>query len=153
MPSVLFVCTANICRSPMAEALWRIRLGDAAGWRVESAGTWAMDGQPAARYAQQVIQQRGSDLSQHRSRVVDKELLESFRLILVMEQGHKEALRFEFPAIASRVYLLSEMEDESQDIHDPVGGSMLDFEEAARELDCILEKGSEKIRRLAGERS
>jgi protein-tyrosine-phosphatase len=151
MPSVLFVCTANICRSPMAEALWRSRLGDAAGWRVESAGTWAMDGQPAAHYARQVIKQRGSDLSQHRSRVVDKELLESFRLILVMEQGHKEALRFEFPAIASRVYLLSEMEDESRDIHDPVGGSLLDFEEAARELDRILEKGSEKIRRLAGE--
>ena len=151
MPSVLFVCTANVCRSPMAEALWRSRLAEEAGWRVESAGTWALDGQLAARYAQQVLKGRGSDLSQHRSRVVDKELLESFNLILVMEQGHKEALRFEFPGVASRVYLLSEMVDESRDIHDPIGGSLLDFEDTAREIDRILEKGSEKIRRLAGE--
>jgi len=135
----------------MAEALWRSRLADEAGWKVESAGTWAMDGQPAARYAQQVLKERGSDLSQHRSRVVDRELLESFNLILVMEQGHKEALRFEFPGVASHVYLLSEMVDVSRDIQDPVGGTLLDFEDTARELDRILEKGSEKIRRLAGE--
>lgn len=135
----------------MAEALWRSRLGDETGWKVESAGTWALDGQPAARHAQQALKGRGLDLSQHHSRVVNRELLESFNLILVMEQSHKEALRFEFPGVASHVYLLSEMVDESRDIYDPVGGSLLDFEDTARELDRILEKGSENIRRLAGE--
>ena len=63
MPSVLFVCTAKVCRSPMAEGLFRARLGEDAGrWRVESAGTWARNGDPAASRAQLVLQERGIDL-------------------------------------------------------------------------------------------
>jgi len=90
MHSVLLVCTANICRSPMAEALLRARLGEAAAdWRIESAGTWALEGEGAAPRAIKVLKARGIDLSQHRSRVVDASLLNRARLVLVMEKGHK----------------------------------------------------------------
>src|SRR5438105_3004745 len=105
MPSILFVCTANQIRSPIAAALFKdmlINSGQAEGWRVESAGTWAQDGLPASGAAQRVMRELNIDLSQHRSRCVTRDLLAGFDLILVMEHGHKEALCVEFPAVADR---------------------------------------------------
>lgn len=149
MPSVLFVCTANICRSPMAAALFKARLKDKPGWRVESAGTWAPEGEPAAARAQLALRGRGLDLGKHRSRTVTPELLEQFDLILTMERGHKEALVAEFPEIASRVYLLSEMLGSWFDVRDPMGGTQAEFEHTLRELDEILAQGQAKIEQLA----
>lgn len=152
MHSVLMVCTANICRSPMAEALLRARLGEAAAdWRIESAGTWALVGERAAPRAIMVLQQRGIDLSEHSSRVVDPGMLSRVRLVLVMEKGHKEALQVEFPRYAGKVYLLSEMVGEIFEIKDPIGRSTIDFENTARELEDILERGLGVIAQLSEE--
>ena len=150
MPSVLFVCTANICRSPLAMALFRDKMeGEPDEWRVESAGTWALTGEPAAQKSQQVLAERGLDVSEHRARSVSLELLSSFNLILTMEKGHKEALQVEFPGISDRVYMLSEMIGSGFDIHDPIGGPLVDFQDTAEELERILTEGFEKIYRLA----
>lgn len=136
----------------MAMGLLLSKVGEAAvDWHIESAGTWAREGLPAAQMTQQVLQERGINLLNHRSRSVSKELLSSFQLILTMEAGHKEALRAEFPEIASRVYLLNEMIDRRADIHDPIGGTLADFEDTAREIDSVLTLGFEKITRLAEE--
>jgi protein-tyrosine-phosphatase len=70
MTSILFVCSANQCRSPMAEALFKDLVrerGEENEWRVESAGVWAYAGAPATENAQLAMQKRGLDLSQHRS--------------------------------------------------------------------------------------
>ncbi|HEX7973596.1 MAG TPA: hypothetical protein VF498_04235 [Anaerolineales bacterium] len=150
MSSVLFVCTANICRSPIAMALWREKLGSAAkGWRIESAGTWAMEGERAASRAQTVLLERGIDLSAHRSRSVTREMLRNFTLILTMEHGHKEALRAEFPEFASRIYLLHEMVGDVREVRDPMGGSMIDFQDTANEIDQVLTQGYDRICALA----
>lgn len=152
MPSVLFVCTANICRSPLAEALFRDMVRDEPGeWKVESAGTWALVGEPAAQKSQQVLAERGLDASDHRARSVSLELLNSFKLILTMENGHKEALQIEFPAIKGRVYTLSEMVGDEFDIHDPIGGPLVDFQATADELEQILSEGYARIIQLAKE--
>jgi protein-tyrosine-phosphatase len=152
MHSVLFVCTANICRSPMAMALWQARVSSSASeWRIESAGTWAIDGQPAAIRAQSVLREIGLDITSHRSRTVTSEMLLSFNLILTMERGQKEALCFEFPKIARRVYTLSEMVLAEYDIQDPVGGSDADFRRTLREIDNLLKAGFVRIDRLAAE--
>jgi protein-tyrosine-phosphatase len=149
MPSILFVCTANMVRSPMAMALWRQMLGAAAlDWQVESAGTWTVDGQPAAARAIQALKDRGALLSGHRSRPVSAELLRRFDLILVMETGHKEALKVEFPEVAGRVYLLSEMVGSRYDIPDPIGGPLSDYVETANEIERILSKGYGRICQL-----
>jgi protein-tyrosine phosphatase len=153
MPSVLFVCTANICRSPLAMALFRHRLeqqGELPGWRIESAGTWAMEGEPPALKSIMLLGRRGINLRSHRSRTVSRELLQSFDLILTMERGHKEALRAEFPEIAGRTFLLTEMVGENRDIIDPMGGSLEAFELTIRDLEDIFERGQAEITRRAG---
>src|SRR5574339_783118 len=99
MPHLLFVCTANLCRSPMAAGLFARKLqaeGAVDGWVVESAGTWALVDRrvpPDVRIAARML---GIDLRNHRTRPVDAPLLERFDLILVMERGHREALLIEF---------------------------------------------------------
>jgi protein arginine phosphatase len=152
MPAVLFVCTANICRSPMASALFKSEIEERRGkesWQVESAGTWAAEGLPMATGSQWALSNRGLDASIHRSRRITRDLLETFNLILTMEKNHKEALQFEFPDLAERVYLLSEMVAGNFDIVDPIGGSPSDFEKTAAQISQILHEGFEKIYLIA----
>jgi protein-tyrosine phosphatase len=118
-------------------------------WRVDSAGTWAIPGQPAALEAQQVIAQRGLDLSTHRSRMVSYELLRRFQLVLTMEAGQKEAILVEFPDFKDRVFMLSEMAGEIEAVQDPVGGTVIDFERSAGKIDAWITKGLERILLLA----
>jgi protein arginine phosphatase len=150
MPSVLFVCTANICRSPMAMAIFRSKIGQGIdSWRIESAGTWAIDGEPVNQKVLQVVSERGMDLSEHRSRSTTSELLRSFNVILTMEQGQKEALQVEFPEVAKRVYLITEMVGSMYNVHDPVGGPIDGFRITADEIDNILTSGFDRIIQLA----
>jgi protein arginine phosphatase len=152
MRSVLFVCTANVCRSPMAMGLLRAKvaaLGEAADWRIESAGNWAEPGQPAAINTRLIVAERGVDLTSHRSRLVTRELLKEFNLVLTMEDGQKEALRTEFRENARRVFLLSEMIGKSYDIVDPVGKPIEEYRWTAHEIRVILNDGYERIRTLA----
>ncbi len=147
MPSVLFICTANICRSPMAMALFRNLAGN--DWLIESAGTWAAEGQPAAEGAAAEMAARGLDLSTHRSRCVSRELIQPFNLILTMERGHKEALQVEFSEMAERVFLLSEMSGKLKEVDDPYGGTAQDYQVAAQTIEDFLVNGSERIKTLA----
>jgi hypothetical protein len=67
-----------------------------------------------------------------------------------MAGNHKEALQAEFPDLADRVYLLSEMVGLVQDVEDPIGGPLDEFRIAADEIDRYLTRGFEKICELAG---
>jgi protein-tyrosine-phosphatase len=152
MPSILIVCTANICRSPMAEAILKqlvAKRSDAEQWHIESAGTWANYGSPAAVLSQEVIKGMGMDISNHQSKPVTPELLQHFDLILTMEEQHKEAMTIEFGQYADRIYLLSEMIGLVESIPDPIGGDLVDYQDTARVLQKILTGGLEKITQLA----
>lgn len=152
MFSILFVCTANICRSPMAMGLLRNMVKNQPDmWTIESAGTWAPEGEPAAQRTQLVLRELGIDLQDHLSRQVNRGMLSQFNLILVMERGHKEALQIEFPQLAQRVYLLSEMIDANFEIQDPIGMSTSDFMQTRDEISQILTNGFGKISKLAGD--
>ena len=152
MPTVLMVCTGNICRSPMAAALLRRRLEqdeERSDWRVVSAGTWASEGRRASGHAIEEMASRGLDIGSHRSRSVDERLMEQADLVLVMTQNHAEALAATFPDRAEKVHLLSEMVGETYDISDPYGGPRSEYASVARELEGLIDRGYEQIVSLA----
>lgn len=153
MPSILFVCTANQFRSPLAAAclLDAIQKAQPAGvWKVESAGTWTKIGVPVPAFVIQIAKSLDlPKLENHRTRQVDHELLAQFDLIIVMEAGHKEALCIEFPTIKKRIYMLSEIvEGTRYDIPDPVSPG-IDPDDVVKELKLLINEGQDKIFRLA----
>ena len=135
MPSVLFVCTANRFRSPLAAAIFKKalaeeekhgtspwKIGNASDWQVGSAGTWAMPGQAVLPDVLEAAKQIGIDLSAHRSRRVHGSMLSEYDLIVVMQESHKEALLSEFPDLHEHIYLFSRVVDlGSYDIPDDYG--------------------------------
>lgn len=148
LPSILFVCTANQCRSPVASALFRENLKEAGledDFRVGSAGTWGDDGLPAARLAVRVLLDRGVDLSQHLSRIVTHELLAEQDLILVMEEGHKEALQVEFPDVAGRIRVLATFAGVPCEIVDPHSSDRQEYSLMVDELAGLVEKAAKRI--------
>lgn len=148
-PAVLFVCTANICRSPMAEALFGLILKekgiDPQGWRIESAGTWAPQDRPADPVVMAQFAARGVDLSAHRSRVVEAALLGGFPVIVTMEPGHKEALQVEFRPLRGRVFTLAELAGENGSVADPTGGPPEAYARTAEEIERLLRLGFDRI--------
>lgn len=153
MPAVLFVCSGNTCRSPMAAALFKALLAhhgqDLSRWMVASAGTSATENQPAAPQAVQVVANRGLELNAHRSQRVTARLLSHYNLILCMEKAHQKAVISLAPALANRVYLLSSMANQTATIEDPFGGSLEDYERTAQAIDHWLALGMENILKLA----
>lgn len=154
MPRILFVCTGNLCRSPMAEGLVRARLRrdeQRRDWRVGSAGVWTDEGVPASAYAVEEMADRGINLRDHRSRSVNRQLMEEADLVLAMTRNHVEALTAAFPDQAHKVHLLSEMIGKSYDIFDPFKGSRAEYAYTAKELEQLIEGGYERIVTLAEE--
>ena len=115
--SVVTVCTGNICRSPLAEYLFRSRL-EGVSAKVSSAGIQALVNQPADGLAQEIAQTHGLDLSPHLGRQVEKSVLEEHELVLVMEDHHRDYIRSRFPQVSGKVFLLGKWEEEMQ-IPDP----------------------------------
>ena len=95
------------------------------------------------------MKMRGMDISTHQSKPVTEDLLKQFDLVLAMESHHKEGLKVAFGEDAQRVYMLSEMVDVEENIDDPVGGELEDYQETADRLERILSQGLERIVQLA----
>ncbi|KPL72009.1 hypothetical protein ADN00_16070 [Ornatilinea apprima] len=144
-PAVLLVCTANICRSPIAEGLLKALVARQVEggyfWRIESAGTWTRPGLLAAPFSVQVMAERGIDISNHTSQSIEDVDLSEFDLILTMESGHKEAIRVEFPETRERVLMLKELVNQKTPIADPVGQPIEVFRQTANEIEQTLHQG------------
>lgn len=151
MAHILVICTANICRSPVAEALLVNRLQDRGydDWTVSSAGTWAMVKRGAAHNSQVVSAQYGLDISDHIARMVEESYLTEADLVLCMEEGHVEALKAEFPDEAQKIYPITAMAGPTYSVADPFGGSLLDYQQMAAELASIIDRGLDRIIELA----
>jgi len=152
MPKILFVCTGNIYRSPLAAAFFVRKLREnkkLKGWVVESAGTWTVPGQSIPQDVLLITEKLGLDLKEHRSRLVNADLLAAQDLILVMERGHKEALGIEFPLVRQKTYLLSEVAGQDvYDIPDPMKSRQKN-DTLAADISNLMDRGYQKIIRLA----
>ena len=116
--SLLVVCTGNICRSPMAEALFKDRARERGlDLDIGSAGVAALVDHAAADPVIDLMQSRGLDVSGHRARQLTTEMGSRHDLILVMEQGHRHFITRKWPELTGRVRLLGEFRGE--DIADP----------------------------------
>lgn len=124
--NVLFVCTGNICRSPMAEYLFLSRLAPDSTWTAGSAGLAAVDGLAASRTAIEVMDEIGINIRKHHSRELTNDLVDEATIILVMTNAHALELKQRFPKAHDRMYLLGSFNNNAKEkeISDPVGSGL-----------------------------
>ena len=127
MKTILFICTGNICRSPMAEGLFRHAVAGRGDFRVLSAGIGAIDGQPPSAHAVEAMRELGLDISRQRSHMLTANLVREADLILGMTHNHVDSVILLYPFAAEKTFLLREFDDTldpyEKDISDPIGGS------------------------------
>ena len=133
MLNIVFVCTGNICRSPMAEGFLRHKWNEMGrdDLNVSSMGIHGLDDSPATEYAQEVCEEHGVDISSHRSRSLVGDELQKADFIFCMEPIHKKFVQTFFPWHRDRVFLLAawpKKETRKSFISDPMGGSYEDYQ-------------------------
>jgi protein-tyrosine-phosphatase len=127
MEKVLFVCTANICRSPIAVGIFDALVEDRGlTFQAESAGVAALVGEPVASHTYQVARELGIDIDGHRARQVDEILLRKADLVLTMTPQHRDTLHRNFKDFEEKIYTLPEYSagDTVGGIADPYGRSI-----------------------------
>lgn len=152
MGVILFVCTGNVCRSPMAVGLLRKRFSERgldARYQVLSAGVQAENGRKASRNAIIVMAQRWIDITDHQSHTITGEDVARADLILVMSEEQAKTIRQAWPQYGWKVHRLSEMADKRQDVKDPYGSSLERYEACANTITRYIDDGLERILELA----
>jgi protein-tyrosine phosphatase len=157
--NILFVCSGNSCRSPIAEGLMKTKLTNEFRERVtvDSAGTLGLDGNPATDFAIHVASELGADISQHRSRGISEELVKDADIIFAMTPEHQAYLEKAFPEVRDNVFLLKTFdrqpgEEFDEFIDDPIGGTLAVYRECARIINEELERILPRLARLIEEK-
>jgi len=126
--TILFVCTGNICRSPMAEGLFRHAVKGRGDYRVVSAGVGAINGQAPSTHAVTALKQLGIDITGQRSRMLTSAMVQVADYIFGMTRGHVEAVTLLYPQAEEKAFVLREFDDTldfwEKDIADPIGGNL-----------------------------
>ena len=154
MIKILFICTGNTCRSPMASALLLQRLqspawSDSGEIQVWSAGLFTQDGLPASPEALGVIGEEGIDISNHRSQQIRNSLIEDADLVLTMTVNQRDYLLERFPHKSFNIYTLSDFtEDETGEVMDPYGHGPEAYRKSLLQLKQLVDRLLQKIKSL-----
>ncbi|MCL6571527.1 MAG: low molecular weight protein arginine phosphatase [Bacillus sp. (in: Bacteria)] len=145
---ILFVCTGNTCRSPMAEAILKNKNIDAI--EVKSAGIYAVNGSEASAHAKQVTASKGI-FPMHRSSQLTNEVVNWADLILTMTSTHKMAIQDQYPQSIIKVCTLKEYignTPSNHDVVDPYGGSLALYEKTYHELEELIDQAIKRLTSL-----
>ncbi|XQY91696.1 low molecular weight protein arginine phosphatase [Metabacillus sp. HB246100] len=149
MTNVLFVCTGNTCRSPMAEVLFR-HLCDIDSVDVRSAGVFAVDGSNASHHAIEALKEKGIECI-HQSSSLTNELVEWATVILTMTNNHKQAVIDLYPHVGRKTFTLSEYvgeeNGEKRDISDPFGGTLAMYRQTLSDLQGLIQQLVKKLQK------
>lgn len=146
MKNILFVCTGNTCRSPMAEALLKAKLENV---NVKSAGLYAIPNGPVNEHTIQVLNEQGMAYDQT-SQPLDIHLVQWADLILTMTENHVHHVLSELPEAAGKIYTLKQYVSDGQasdrDVVDPFGGNLARYRATLAELSGLVDKLVKKIK-------
>ncbi|MCC2540779.1 low molecular weight protein arginine phosphatase [Bacillus thuringiensis] len=137
MKRVLFVCTGNTCRSPMAEALLRHHGGDR--FEVQSAGVFAYPGSDASVYAKEALAEKGISIN-HAAQQVNETLLDWADIVVTMTENHKHIVLGHYPSVEKKLNTLYGLtEGIGKDIPDPFGGSLSIYKKTLDEMEKLVQ--------------
>lgn len=121
--NILFVCTGNMCRSPMGEYMLRKRLPEGTRWVVASAGTMGADGMDASANAVEAMREIDIQMAEHRTRPLTREMLSESEVVIAMAQNHLDEILTLDPAAKEKVFLMRSFDPhaDARDVPDPVG--------------------------------
>lgn len=130
MKQIVFVCTGNTCRSPMAEGLFRAMDGqERTGLCAQSAGLFAYDGLPASEHAVLAAKEYGADLTAHHARQLTEQMVQDAAYLVCMTAAHYDRLLEKFPWAEDKVFTLA-----AEDVSDPFGGTLETYRACVAQL-------------------
>lgn len=152
MIKILFVCTGNTCRSPMAKALLLQQLQSPAyrlkseKIQVYSAGLFTRNGLPASPEAIAVMRKEGIDISSHRSSLINDTLVEAADLVLTMTVNQRNLLVDRYPKKADKIYTFNEFTgDQSGEVMDPYGHGQEVYQQSLFQIKLMVDRLLHKI--------
>lgn len=138
--TIVTVCTANICRSPMAEALLKHALRaqpePLKSLKIVSAGVAARQGERVSENSVTALNKVGIDIRNHRSQPLSRQLLDEALVVLCMTESHRAMIQFHFDPVPQHIYLFREFMSNgaNKEICDPYGGSLAEYEACRDEM-------------------
>ncbi|MDA8229019.1 MAG: low molecular weight protein arginine phosphatase [Desulfitobacterium hafniense] len=140
---LLFVCTGNTCRSPLAVGLARQIFP--ADTEIYSAGTSAFEGVAASPETIKVLNAKNIDITSHRARCVDKELIREADWVITMTKAQERHLKALYPEFAQKIKRLGDWSSHGKDVSDPWGGDTEVYQRCAEELEVLIKSLKEEL--------
>lgn len=141
MDKIVFICTGNTCRSPMAEGLFKAMDGEQkTGLKAISAGVFTNDGMHASENAVIAAKELGADISNHKSQMLNQDIVNNAKYLVCMTGAHYDQILLKFPSVSDKIFTLL-----PTDIDDPYGGDIDDYRKCALQIKDAVKSIIERL--------